>query len=429
MGRSKFTVTEFFPPGVKQYVESTVARGITQGIQRVLQSPRTPSKTPINIGRPIKVDRMKIDTPRKTNTVSVKKMGAMASRSAGFFKKGSKKFKKKRLVKVQKKNGVNHTVEINSFVTGVDACWIGHATFARQMLYKQAVKVLFLHLMKATGVDFTSSDYTFASEIANGAKIAVDYRLAPESASATQLFEFQALQRSCDNFVAWWFDTPRPWNGSDEVQFLKMYWAEGVNAEAAVELNNFLFDFAIKSTLKIQNRTKNVDGTDSTDESDVVPLYGKSYNARGNNLKTRKDRVGSSGTANIVNGDALTGVVTAFETDRSMKEPPQGYVEFSNVKSVGKAHLDPGQIKTSVLTHSFKMYLNTLQNRVGETPSASDRYARNIGVMRVFCMEKMINTLTDPVNNILLAYEHNYEVSVSGVAKRRFCLVKSFEKI
>lgn len=367
-----------------------------------------------------------VSTPGGKNTMLMKKFGATQSKSAGKFGKGSRRFKRKRLVRYQKKHGNNHTSEKNGVVTGVDTVWIGHITAPKVQLYKQAVKAIFTRFMNMSGVDVTASNVGF-NTIPSGAIISVDYRTRPSASMSTENYTFGAGALTMDDFVNWWLSSLRGWSFVQEAEFRAIYWAGASKSTCELQLNPFLVCFAIKSSLKIQNRSANqVDGRDVTTESDVVPLYGKSYSGSGTYVKTRKPWVNNLGTSNQIVGDTYYGVITPSETDVSMKEPPQGFVEFSNVKAVGKAHLDPGYIKTSVLTDTIKMYFSTLHNLLGSDGVVATTTNRHIGKFRVFCLEKMINTVE--TYGITIGYEHNYEISCYGYSKRRFGVVKSFEK-
>lgn len=374
-----------------------------------------------------------VKTPGGKNTMYMKQIGAVSSKSSGFFSKGSRKYKRKRMIKIQKKSGINHTAETNGTVTGVDTAWIGHITAPKNMLYNQAIKAIFVKFMNNSGIDVVSADSEFNNIVLGTSTIGVDYRLNSTSNWATNNFVFTGtpVQKTMNDFVIWFTDPSRSWSGFPEVEFQKMYWIPGSNRTGELQINAFLVNFEIKSTLKIQNRSVNqLDGRDVTDESDVVPVYGKSYFGKGTHFKMRKANIASSNTSNNIAGDVWSGVVSPVETDVHMKEPPQGYVEFTNCKAVGKAHLDPGHIKTSVLTDRFSMYFSTLHFLLateGGDGAVGFRGQRNIGKIRVFCLEKMINTSI--TYGITIAYEHNYEVSCNGYSKRKFAVVKSFEKI
>lgn len=376
-----------------------------------------------------------MSTPGGKNKLRVSQTGAMASKSAGFFGKGTRKYKRKALVKYSKNNGVNHTIESNNTATGVDTVWIGHHTFPYISLYKQAVKVVFKALLARAGVQVISSTNSFP-ELFAGAVIRVEYRVTPQANIQTADYTFGAGAATMDDFVTWFLGNTRPWSAQPDTQFVRMEFLGAATPQkptADVVLSNFLVKIAVKSTLKLQNRSKNQlgalpDGNDQTEESDVVPLYGKSYYASGTELKTRKTFIGDTTSSNAVVGEMYAGCVFGVETDNSMKEPPQGYSEFSNVKKVGKAHLDPGQIKTSVLQDTYTMYFNTFQFIYGNDPltNAAIRRWRTRGHLRVFCLEKMINTNEN--FGIVVAYENNTEISCSGKEKRVYCTVKSFEK-
>lgn len=160
----------------------------------------------------------------------------------------------------------------------------------------------------------------------------------------------------------------------------------------------------MKSTLKIQNRTKSVSGATNDDDVDNVPIYGKSYSGSGNFIGYNNyDSSGrnveyimpaSSQTSGDVKQTYLAGV---------MSEPPR-VSQLVNVSKSGKAHLDPGEIKTSVVYHTIKIGLNQLfiklKMHASQTPLIS------LGNFRYFVFEKMIKTGTDIASQTMsIGYE------------------------
>lgn len=359
------------------------------------------------------------------------KSGAMY---AGKIGKGSKKFKYTKHVQIQKKNGVNHTVETNGTATGNDTVWIGHSAFPQANIYYQAVKVAYKMLLKRAGIEVVSSDQDIAS-IPNGSSIEIQFKTSPDGTFSSSSWTYAAtIARTMDHFVDWFTNTARSWAFVPEAAFGRMSLV-GVNQQVYIDLNTLLIEFHCKSTLKVQNRSYNqteVEQDDNIEESDAVPLVGKSYGFNGTELKFKKAWIANSTSPNVATADQYTGHVTASEFDQSMKEPPNGYVEFTNCKRVGKIYLNPGELKKSVVSFGKKMYFQTLHTLVGDVPTQSSastrrKSSRNIGQSVVYCLEKMINT--SEVHGIRVAFEINCETSCTGKLKRTYSTVKSFEKV
>lgn len=382
-----------------------------------------------------------------TSAVRKAKRRGGSKRFRNSFRKVSKGKGFGKLASYQNKDGLNHTIEYNGLLTGTNTVWLGHHTFPHFLIYQQAVKLLFKRFMKLCGSEVVATDQILPNF--NGVGIAIEWRATAVSTSvATEIYAVTNSSTMTD-FVTWWMNAARPWNviaTAPDLQFLRMFIdgnsaVTGVRPGSMVDINNFIVRLHAVSSLKMQNRTKNVDGTsDSTDESDVVPLVGKSYNAKGQELRFKKPTIAtttSSGVPNGIVGDNRFGYLTLADvanTDQSMQEPVQGKVEFTNCKSVGKIKMMPGDIHTSKLSYTDSMYFNTIVRMNTPRPAITGlvSYQQNRGILRAFCLEKVIDTVApNPMNPypITVAFEQNYEISAYGYSKRTFSTVKSYEKV
>lgn len=366
-------------------------------------------------------------------------IGAHASKSSGFFKKGTsmKKYRKKPLMKYSVA-GTNRTVEAAKIQTGTNAVWIGHATFARDNILRQAVLAIFYKFFVDQQLirDATLISDAIAS-IPATSTITIYYRTSVSVSSTSAVFTAGA-STSLQTIVDWFMDSARPWAtsigaGAKEVydmEFLEIVFAVGTITKNML-LTDTLVNIYVKSSLKMQNRTKAAVGGASEDPDDSgnidnVPLYGKSYSGNGTGLLTKLPYYGE------IFSDRQFGVITGSEVVRG--EPPQPR-DFTNVKYCGKAHLEPGEIKTSILTSKFNMYFNTLFRACApavlpSAPAAStfalqNHRRRDFGKYRVFCVEKMIDV--GAADLIQVAFENNMEISAKAkVIKRKVGVLKEF---
>jgi len=147
-----------------------------------------------------------------------------------------------------------------------------------------------------------------------------------------------------------------------------------------------------KSALKMQNRSVAVAADNEADDVNNVPLIGKIYGGSGNALIFR-----STWENPVIVGNDTTGqMVRAAGTVDQLKEPPQGY-SFHNCNTVGKVRLQPGDIKTSVLTYKKTFKLDTAFGIFSLNYCyASDTNAvAKIGSFRVFGLEQVIAKTID----------------------------------
>jgi len=152
-----------------------------------------------------------------------------------------------------------------------------------------------------------------------------------------------------------------------------------------------------KSSLKMQNRTVNSSGNDEADDVDNVPLYGKVYQGPGNYF--------------LVNDNYYNPLITfqsnylvdGYDKTSDLCEPPP-LGQMQRCRTIGKAHLDPGQIKTSVLTDTRKLNINQLNSIIGKSEATSNTLP--LGKQRSFIYEKMIQAVaTTDITAIKMAYE------------------------
>lgn len=369
-----------------------------------------------------------------------KPKGAPYSKSSGKLKKGSKvrKYKKKAVMKYATV-GTNKTIESSKVQEGTNTVWVGHATFARDNIMRQAVvSILYKFFVDQQLIrDATFVNDAIAS-IPATSTLTVWYRTSTSASSASEVFTAGA-STSLSTIADWWMNPGRAWATSIggaakeiyDIEFLEIVFSIGTIVKTML-LTDTKIHVYVKSALKMQNRTKAAatgDTADDADQIDNVPLYGKSYSGRGTGLLTKLPYYGE------LFCDRQFGTIVGSETVRS--EPPQPR-DFVNVKNCGKAHLDPGDIKTSVITSKFNMFFNTLVRHCApgvapSVPAPATTYLlqnfrrRDLGTYRVFCLEKMIDVGAG--DNIRVAFENNMEISCKAtIIKRKVGVLKEFQR-
>jgi hypothetical protein len=165
-----------------------------------------------------------------------------------------------------------------------------------------------------------------------------------------------------------------------------------------------------KSSLKIQNKSK--ESSNDADAVDRVPLYGKSYEGSGNYWMYKPDNLNTTpGNYLMFNTDEnyqyIFNDFGAGSAGSSLREPPIKEL-FVRVKASGKAHLDPGMIKTSVLNARNSMSLNALLKVIQQYSSTNNQIS--LGKFRFFIMEKMIQSAVTTTQFITVAYEHDFKL-------------------
>lgn len=360
----------------------------------------------------------------------VKRGGAQSSKSAGRFGRGTRKLQ---TLDYYAKQGVVYSTErgavLKDTTQPAQSILVGHTNYTNETACIVAALALTKMALNKLGFQYENYSDVIRNNNTGTITFSLGYQLNPLAAVTvlTQIcsggdtvltvvkFFYQALIFRT-NGVTWTFlecteqlavihdppIVPQPKANSVRRYVLDM-------SKARISLYS-------KSALKLQNRTINATGNIEDSDVDNVPLYGKSYSGNGN-FAYYKNTIGS---VNVV-------VPNTFDTENVFRNPPVATakypllarynpfgdvlqepltkLQFSRVDAVGKAHLDPGQIKTSVLTDRRDMTLNKfLQRSFGmQNDLQINTY---MGKFRFFILEKMIQAVTTTeVNGITIAVE------------------------
>lgn len=354
-------------------------------------------------------------------------LGALISHSGGRLKRGVKirKYKKKKLMKYAV-TGVNFTREASRVFSGADCLWIGHATCPQIQMLRVGWAALLKKIFNNQNIDIPTMQ-TQIQDFSTGATMNVFYRDSPAALSELSDVYTATGATTLHNLCDWAVNFSRPWWNKPDVIMTRIRIDLNSGVFVNVKLADCRIRMFVKSALKIQNRTKSgAENDENADDVDNVPVYGKSYTGRGNMLQLKVPTLGISGLC----ADNAYGVINSSGSV-SGNEPRQPS-DFNNIKYCGKIHLDPGFIKTSVLTYSmnrdFPTFYRMLQNSGGDTGGL--RQGQNptvFGKFRVFAIEKMIDIENETAINI--AYEQNLEFSSTVSYRRSQNLLKDFAKV
>lgn len=178
-----------------------------------------------------------------------------------------------------------------------------------------------------------------------------------------------------------------------------------------LNLSGAKFKIRAKSSLKLQNRSI-LSGDTSIDDVDNQPLHGKFYECKGTYLRSRKVD-GLRFCASRLHGHIAYGINRGGTWE--IREPPE-VSYFNNVKRSGKAKIDPGELKTSVLDHTESCSIDKLHRYcevgVGALSSTTG------GKLRMFALEKMLDA-ESVAQNLTIACELDYKIFVTMTNKNQ----------
>ena len=411
-------MTWFTPKNVRKSVNTAkkiykAASMINSAVKRA-RSGSTKSRSP----RTIKRQRMAnpfIKAAVKFNTTG---------RSAGKFKRGTRRYANKNWVK--QKYGVSLNKEAGKVYTASECVFLGHATAplqtVREMMWRAIVKRLYI---ASGGYDMTDMHISLPQNTSVAVFFHNDGSDAPQQVE-NYLF---GANNSLEDLVQWLGSQQRVYNdGENETRFYKFIrllpsstYSERSLREGRVNLMNCYLNFSMRSSYKIQNRSINSAtwSNEEADNVDNVPLYGKSYEGSGNGAIVKNAQLvgivpGFTATPTLF-ADYQFGIIEGGATQNSLKEPPYAS-DFMFVKRSGRVRLEPGAIKTSTLRSKGRVSFLDLQRQLAETqdvgyigniPTVS-KVMTKLGQYRFFGLEKMIDAQASfPMT---IATEHNLRV-------------------
>lgn len=362
-------------------------------------------------------------TPR-SQTMATTRMrrgkGAYNSNSKGFLKTVRKSRKPKGY---QAGKGITATYETGNVLGNQDIVYIGHITGPTNQILLIAMQSMVKLLLTKMNIRINNLfDLMSSVKFAVGDIFRVTYHINSTTSATTN---FQVIIAVPTSFAGLSLDLKNLLQGITSIDWVPRsfeYIPIGSQLQAAsISLEALMFHYDIKSTLKIQNRSINTAGNDEADEVDNVPLYGKSIGGKGTGVVARYPN--STSPANVV-GDITSGLISNVSLDDNAKEPLSGYF-FPKSSQQGKVHLDPGALKTSVLTTKRSIglkYLLRMNYQISGTQSITP-----FGSYRFFQLEKMIDT--GVVINLLVAYEHNLAISCFATTKYNYTTAPIYAKV
>jgi len=290
--------------------------------------------------------------------------------------------------------------------------WVGHTSAALDVLRFHMWRVIVKGLMdKAGHVIRSFNDNCVTAFVTPGDLFVVQYAVGD---GATLQVDFTVLVGSLWSNVVTAFAESATLR-AEGVILKNIIYTPTVNAGSTtqdsapvrLDLEYSYIRMYCKSTMKLQNRTINSSGNNEADDVDNSPLYGRTYGGNGNGAIV-SGRYGSSVQAQLL-ANRSTGYILGSANDNA---EPWHQMYFQFVTQQGKIHLDPGQIKTSVLVHRKNIHVNVLWKMCTDAvQSASAKSRSSLGKFRFFGIERMIDTGT--AEQIVVGLEINSYVNMS----------------
>lgn len=384
----------------------------------------SPAEFASRVAKRMKSDKRKQITPGQT-VVQRKRTGAVSSKSMGKIKT-----RKYRATKRQKNaiKGVEQTVEeYKEFVTTSQTAWVGHSVCIPEVVRYNIWRLILKKLMSKTGNCIRNfADPPTSYNVGNGDVIAVYFQ--NQDATAGSINWTYGGTGDWDTAVAYFVSNAFLHAEGvilKHIIYMPDTAAAGLTAAppyTRLDLENAYVKMYFKSSMKLQNRT--VNGTDiSMDDVDNVPLYGRSYGGVGNGAIWFGQS--DSPVVKQLIADKDKGYIEGDASGDFLQEPLH-QLYFKHVTQKGKVHLDPGYIKTSVLTYSKNMSLNHILRRVNQICTAA-KIRDSFGNFRFFGLERMIDTAAE--SSITLGIEINNYMNFNLYTRYRDTSIPLFARV
>lgn len=190
-----------------------------------------------------------------------------------------------------------------------------------------------------------------------------------------------------------------------------------------ISLQDSVVNVYCKSDLKLQNRTVEDEG-DDTSEPDKIPLSVRGYSGFGNGTIGLEGSVSSYSTSSTeIICDNTSGAISKIPQEKYLQEI-QPSNSFVRVRGENTFTMNPGVLKTSVLYYKksirMKEYLMQLYQPVVAVNVPGVNHLTRFGKFRFFMFEKVLNATVGTAQNALqVAYEHNLFISTYITTKRK----------
>lgn len=346
--------------------------------------------------------------------------------------------------------GFMHTTEVHGTVTDPDCVYIGHSAHSQIQLLEVICQSLLKKLFAKAGWQCrnitepipgyepnTSNCWKLVLYRENKETGAVDSSITYTTPSATQTSIYQIVGNQAAGVAALWggfravleaYATGEYATGTgsslnvQQPTKLRLFRAEdNVGSfwqfQSEINLENEWIVVKGNSKLKVQNRSVAADA--STDANDVSnnPIEGRIYSFSSGSPRSKIPGAyfveGMFETHGVI--AARAGQMTSVE---GFKEPPPP-TSWWNCKGSAKVRIEPGDIKTSMVSHYRSMPFLLFLKRAGfgYGTGSPKKQINFFGKSAMIALEDMINV--NPSHNLSIAYECNREFGCYFVTKNR----------
>lgn len=424
----------------KRPASASLSRGRSSTRRRLNFTPMTPSSVVKSAGKTVLKSIPAVRTATRAYSLARSLSRALSSRPTNAGKgsadnsKSMGRFKsyKPKLTKldIAARQGFVSRREVGDVVSDASnqVVYVAHSTMPQRLVERTLFKSLIKRLMQEAGVAIKNENVSLLGTQYYNSLIRLEYKVKDGAVVAVKewtLTSASTLLSVADDM----YNTFNGWAGTANLpqQLLRISFfvdfsgviSSAYMLQSTLDLTSARVQIVARSELKVQNRTLNSTGNNQSDNVDNVPIDGKFFEYKTNSTIYRDYATPAASNKQGISTSPDYGTLPKLPVDptgTSMYDKIPLTSQFIGVKKEGSAHLDPGEIKTSVMTDQTTMtiskliYLLYARSSAGLSTGIQQCW---IGKTRLFAYEKMINAVAmSETNQFNLAYEHMVEIGV-----------------
>jgi len=274
-----------------------------------------------------------------------------------------------------------------------------------RVLFRSLINVVIRRLFIKSGYD-VDDDASFIDGWNTGCNITCIYRTTPANAESTLSLNGVAGEKFyelVDRITTQW-DASMSANPNavfDRISLRRGGTDGSYGVTTRAYLRDARFNILTRNALKVQNRSINVVGNDQDDDVDRCPIKGTVCYGKGS-APIPND---TFWTADFY-GDGTTAVVSQLGGTNQLLQTTLNPTTFSTTKNFTKFTMDPGAVKTHVVSDKINVTFNAIIRwiRVQRTLDATDT-RMPYGSHKVISFEKVIGNVGDNTQPVKVIYE------------------------
>lgn len=286
---------------------------------------------------------------------------------------------------------IKHCREQVGTVTDGKCVWLTHTTFNAQDAMWTLCAAFLRCCLKQEGVDITSW-----TDVNNGliSSIVLESFNTMTNAYALQDLVVIGGTSTYDQIVTTMRATM--YTMDEHLRPNRLLYKNSANIYfGQIALQGARVTFYSKGSLKMQNQSVVTAGDDEQDVNNV-PLYGKTYEFRGSVLQTKA-------YTNVLYLPFNSSVLAQGASVATVLQEPLLPSSLVGCFGTGKISINPGRIKTSVITKRFNMAIGEFYQKIKDREVNNSYHVKS----RAIALEKVLGV---GVNNIQIAYEHDLKM-------------------